>query len=171
MTTYHYPDHFRTEHRKYGSLYFSLIFLIVVLGTAIADYQGVLENPGWSVLVIFGTFAIVVYDLYQINMYPNLTTSEKELKVEFMGFYLPVDWENVESIHLLQSSQYPEVFSEWFVRTKKLTPLHLLYGKSKYGSFVTGFLMRSEIENVQQVLEEIKRKLPIEDKYRAFYKT
>lgn len=103
-------------------------------------------------------------------MYPDLTTDEKGLGVEFLSFYVPISWKDVESIHLIQDCSYPKKVTEWFVRTKKLTLFHLLYGKFKYGDYVTGFVIRSELENVQQVLEEIKSQVPV-NKYQTFHKT
>jgi hypothetical protein len=170
MKTYRYPDYFRAKRRSYISLVFALVLVFGVIGTVIANPRSLLEDLGSGMLVIAGVFAFVTYDLYEINMYPNLTTSEKGLGIEFLGFYLPVSWEDVESVHMTQSASYPEKFTEWFVRTKKLTPFHLLYGKFKYDGYVTGFLMHSEMENYGQILDEIKGKVPA-NKYQLPYKT
>jgi hypothetical protein len=161
MKTYHYSKEFRSQHRKYTSLVFSILLLLLVFGTAIVDLDGLLKNPIFGVLLLLGVVANVVYDLYRINMYPNLKIGENGLEVEFFGFYIPVRWKNVESITHIQSRSYPEKFTEWFVRTRRLTAFHLLYGKSKYGDYVTGFLVQSEIENVQQVLDTIGSKLAV----------
>lgn len=170
MKTYHYPHDFRTKHRNYLSLLLSLGFLLVLVGIAIADLQSLREELWSGLLIMFLAFIGVVYDLYQVNLYPDLTASETGLGVEFLSFYIPVSWENIESVHMIQSSYYPEKFTEWFVRTKKLTPFHLLYGKNKYGDFVTGFLIRSEMESVQELLDEIGSKIPV-NKYQSFKKT
>ena len=76
MRVYRYPHQFRSDNRKYISLVLSgLLFLIVVV-TAIADFQGLLDDVVSGLLVIGGAFALVVFDLYKINMYPDLTTDE-----------------------------------------------------------------------------------------------
>lgn len=170
MRNYCYPHHFRSKYRKYTSLVFSGTFFLVVVATALLDFQDLLDDVISGLLIIGGAFTLVVYDLYTINMYPNLTTTEEGLGVEFLSSYVHISWKDVESIHMTQSNYYPEEFTEWFVRTKKLTPFHLLYGKAKYRDYVTGFVVRSEIENIQQLLDEIGGRLPV-DKYHSFYKT
>lgn len=160
MKTYHYPHDFRTKHHNYLSLFLSSSFLLVLVVIAIADYQSLREELPIGMLIILLALFGAIYDLYRINLYPNVTTSELGLGVEFLSFYIPVLWENVESVHMLQSSYYPEKFTEWFVRTKKLTPFHLLYGKNRYGDFVTGFLVRSDMESVQELLDIIGGKVP-----------
>ncbi|MCL4274510.1 MAG: hypothetical protein KJZ77_11620 [Anaerolineales bacterium] len=161
MKTYHYSQDFRTKHRNYLSLFLSLSFFLVLVSIAVVDYQSQQEDMGVRWLIMYLAFIVTIYDLYQINLYPNINVGETGLGVEFLGFYIPVPWENVESILMIQSRYYPEVFTEWFVRTKKLTLFHLLYGKNKYGKFATGFLIRSEMESIQELLDKIGSKIPV----------
>ena len=170
MKTYYYPNDFSTKHHNYARFFFSLGFFILLLAILITEYQDSRDDIRIDLLIILLFFFNVIYDFYQVNLYPNLVTNETGLRVEILKLRIFVPWENVISIHMIQSSYYPEKFTEWFVRTKKLTPFHLLYGKNKYGDFATGFLIRSEMENVQELLDEISSKIPV-NKYQPSQKT
>lgn len=90
-----------------------------------------------------------------MNGYPTIWLGEEGLMISaFLFARIPISWTDIVDVG---AGRVP--FGHVLVRAQRITPLHIIYGWLYSRSLYPSFIIRRDIENKDELINEIRRRM------------
>ncbi len=135
-----------------------LIYAMTKIPTNAPDI-GLLENPKITLVCLVTYFTIIAWSfgLAFINFLPTIWVRDEGLVISaFLFFRILICWEDIVDIGAGRVSA-----GYVLVRTRRITPLHRLYGWLYSHTFYPSFLIGKGINNRDNLIREIHQRIQI----------
>lgn len=131
----------------------------VALTTSVRSIQDFITG----VFFLVGSLLSALVIIYASHQYPAVTLETSGLRLPFFFGYLSLKlaWAEIESVKLVKTEYRPESYSVWIVITKRLTPLHRLYGKFYVGFPDPSFVIHSAMIDHRELITAIEQHLAL----------
>lgn len=127
--------------------------LLLVLGL----WQIPLSDPAIWTSVCFAIWFLAigwVVGLGLINFHPTVWVGDEGLAISYLGRRIMISWDEIVDVGV---GFVP--FGHTLVRARRITPFHRVYGWLYSLSFLPSFVIGRDIENRDELLREIRRRV------------
>jgi hypothetical protein len=159
---------FKYSFGSWGGKLVLWLLLSTVITSMLLDFpnsifdmvEGVSDNM--DLLRVGGAALIILLiSSYAVNLYPNVSTTDSGLLVDYFWTQKHVPWENIVDVVETGSKN----FKSWAVEVTRLTLLHRFYGQiylrsSKRPCFVIFSYLPDHGKLIEKINKEIKKRRP-----------
>jgi len=137
---------------------FGTAFALLGLGVAVLAITVFVKNPNASGVLCFGLawcLGAIFGGFFFVFNYPDVTAEERGVRLRswpYPPFFVP--WSEVFEVQEYHGLKRNVVF----VRVKRLSLLHLLYGLYGVRRLQAGFLIRKDIRGLDDLLRRLRQK-------------
>ena len=142
---------------KYGKMIavFGVVLgMILIILIVIALFVSSDPPPNKFGILFLGLFILISILFY--CSFPDIRVSDEILQVECFGFSLKLNWNEIVAIKPIEQHFARLMPRLWFVQISRRSPIHLCYGLWYQAKVQPGFLIRGNIENANELIEELK---------------
>jgi hypothetical protein len=150
MKYYHYYSNITYTFQKIAAIFFLLIIPVIIYGMLIKDILAL------ELIILIVVFLLI--GVLNLNMFPDVETSEKGIAISFFFIRKFIPWGDVVSI---QQARFFGYSSLQVISCRKITLFHWFYGLT-YGdrsSIYPSFLISSKISDYQSLISYITKRI------------